>query len=240
MKKKMIKKILMIVFILMSIIIIIMPETFALITPDQIKGDNQGDLTGLEFFDDIAAGIRTIGVFIAVGALMIIGIKYITGSLEEKANYKKTMMPYIIGCVILFGASVITPQLKEIIGNEVDSTSIGNQVLGIIQAVGSMFAVGVLMVLGIKYMLGSLEERASYKKSMLPYVIGMILLFASVNIASGIYDFATNAMPAENTIGDNQYDFSKRKCSNCGSDVEPVFDIDKHTYVCPRCGTKME
>lgn len=36
---------------------------------------------------------------------MIIGIKYMTGSLEEKANYKKTMVPYLVGCVILFRSS---------------------------------------------------------------------------------------------------------------------------------------
>ena len=44
------------------------------------------------------------------------------------------------------------------------------------------------MVIGIKYMMGSLEERASYKKSMLPYVIGAIMLFAAVNLTAFIYN----------------------------------------------------
>lgn len=240
MKKKLLRKILIVIFTLLFITMI-MPKSFAGITPDQIKGNDDGTLMELDFLDDIADGIRYIGTFIAVGALMIIGIKYMTGSIEEKANYKKSMMPYIIGCVILFGASAIAPQIKELVGTEVDSTSIGNQVLGIIRAVGSMFAIGVLMVLGIKYMLGSVEERASYKKSMLPYVAGMILLFASVNIASAINDMVQDTMPVENVIEDDyQYDFSERKCSRCGSNVEPIFDIDKHTYVCPKCGNRMD
>lgn len=44
------------------------------------------------------------------------------------------------------------------------------------------------MILGIKYMMGSIEERASYKKSMLPYFIGAILLFGAVNITAVLYD----------------------------------------------------
>ena len=61
---------------------------------------------------------------------------------------------------------------------------IGNDVVGVIQLVGSFISVGVLVVLGIKYMMGSVEERAEYKKAMLPYFIGAIMLFAITNILS--------------------------------------------------------
>ena len=64
--------------------------------------------------------------------------------------------------------------------------NVGNRVLGIIQVVGTIVAVGVLMVLGIKYMMGSAEEKAEYKKTMLPYVIGAVILFAAVNIAKAV------------------------------------------------------
>ena len=71
--------------------------------------------------------------------------------------------------------------------NSANSVSnIGNNILGIIQVVGTVVAVGVLMVLGIKYMMGSAEEKAEYKKTMIPYLIGAILLFAAVNLASWI------------------------------------------------------
>ena len=58
---------------------------------------------------------------------------------------------------------------------------LGNQVVGVLQAIGTVVSVIVLIILGIKYMLGSIEQRAEYKKSMLPYVVGAsILLAASV------------------------------------------------------------
>ena len=46
------------------------------------------------------------------------------------------------------------------------------------------------MVIGIKYMMGSAEEKAEYKKTMIPYLIGAVLLFAAVNLATYIYGIA--------------------------------------------------
>ena len=42
----------------------------------------------------------------------------------------------------------------------------------------------MVAILGVKYMMGSAEERAEYKKSMLPYLIGAILLFGASAIAN--------------------------------------------------------
>ena len=45
----------------------------------------------------------------------------------------------------------------------------------------------ILVVLGIKYMMGSAEEKAEYKKTMIPYVVGAILIFLAPMIANMIY-----------------------------------------------------
>ena len=49
----------------------------------------------------------------------------------------------------------------------------------------------VLIVLGIKYMMGSVEEKAEYKKSLMPYMIGCIFVFMATVIATVIYDIMT-------------------------------------------------
>lgn len=59
--------------------------------------------------------------------------------------------------------------------------NLGNEVLGVLQAIGIVVSVIVLIILGIKYMMGSVDQKAEYKKSMLPYVIGAsVLLSASI------------------------------------------------------------
>lgn len=64
----------------------------------------------------------------------------------------------------------------------------GNAIIGVMAIIGSAVSLIVLMILGIKYMLGSLEERAEYKKTMLAYVIGAIFVFASSTIAGFVYN----------------------------------------------------
>lgn len=55
----------------------------------------------------IASILTTVGIVVAVIVLLILGIKYMMGSASEKAEYKKTMIPYIVGAVLVLGASSI-------------------------------------------------------------------------------------------------------------------------------------
>ena len=50
---------------------------------------------------------NTIGIILSVIILAILGIKYILGSVEEKAEYKNDIIPYLIGAALLFGISTI-------------------------------------------------------------------------------------------------------------------------------------
>ena len=67
--------------------------------------------------------------------------------------------------------------------------TVGQKVMGIIQTVGIVVAVVILMVLGIKYMMGSAEEKADYKKTMIPYIIGAACIFLAPTIANMLYSF---------------------------------------------------
>lgn len=55
----------------------------------------------------ILGAIRNISVIVSVVILMIIGVKYMLGSVEEKANYKATMIPYLIGCILAVSGTTI-------------------------------------------------------------------------------------------------------------------------------------
>lgn len=66
------------------------------------------------------------------------------------------------------------------------------KVLGIIQTVGIVISVIMLMVIGMKYILSSVEERADYKQTLMPYLIGAVLVFAGTTIPQIIYIIASN------------------------------------------------
>lgn len=65
--------------------------------------------------------ISNIGIAISVIILAILGVKYMFGSVEDKAEYKQDMIPYIIGALLLFG---ITGFLKILIaiGEKIGTT----------------------------------------------------------------------------------------------------------------------
>ncbi len=80
---------------------------------------------------------------------------------------------------------------KEVTGTD-KITGLGNQLITIVSVVGSVVAVIVLIVLGLKYMMGSAEEKAEYKKTLLPYIIGAAMVFAASTIAGVLYGFLSN------------------------------------------------
>ncbi len=70
--------------------------------------------------------------------------------------------------------------------------NLGSQIIGVVRTVGVLVAVVILLVLGIKYMMGSAEEKADYKKSMIPYLVGAVLIFAASAITGIVYDMASS------------------------------------------------
>ena len=61
--------------------------------------------------------IRYVAIVIAVVLIAIFGIKFMLGSAEEKAEYKKSFVPLIIGIVVVFGATYIAQVIFSITGN---------------------------------------------------------------------------------------------------------------------------
>ena len=70
------------------------------IDPSDYKPDELSNVETELIFNKtgiILAAIRNISIVTSVIVLMVIGVKYILGSVEEKASYKETLVPYIIG-----------------------------------------------------------------------------------------------------------------------------------------------
>lgn len=63
----------------------------------------------------IISGLTIVGVVISVLMVMVLGIKYMMGSIEEKAEYKKTMIPMLIGAILIFSASIIVSIFYDLI-----------------------------------------------------------------------------------------------------------------------------
>ncbi len=118
-----------ILFITISILFLIPTNVKAQEVTSEVKVAtgviNPGDFKPSELTDDdteivtskaatIVDIIRIIGIIVTVVTLMLIGIKYMTGSLEEKADYKKSMIPYLIGVGVFFALSQLLAVIMKI------------------------------------------------------------------------------------------------------------------------------
>lgn len=56
--------------------------------------------------------VQIFGVFVAVAMLMALGIKYMYASPGDKAQIKQHLTVYVIGAVVMFGASAILEIIK--------------------------------------------------------------------------------------------------------------------------------
>lgn len=74
-----------------------------------------------ETSDFIYNVLFSIAVVIAFAVGMVIGIQFIMGSADEKAKIKETLLPYIIGVCVIFGAFTIWKIVVNI-GNDIEST----------------------------------------------------------------------------------------------------------------------
>ena len=108
---------------------------------------------------------------------------------------KKIYKIVTITMMIIMMISAVLPVFADVKPpNQVPSQDVNSfdgilgTILGAVQAVGSAAAVIVLVIVGIRYMTGSVEEKAEYKKTMIPYVVGAVLVFAASNVAMIIYN----------------------------------------------------
>ena len=88
------------------------------INPDNFKPSepSQSDIDPIMTKANVLIGaIRAIGVVVTFVTLMVLGIKYMTGSVSEKAEYKKTMLPYLIGAFVFLALTQIIAVITKVV-----------------------------------------------------------------------------------------------------------------------------
>ena len=113
-----------------------------------------------------------------------------TSYTSKSITYQKSA----INTYNFLASSTITPDEFDASAEETtetaesSSTKLANKIIGGLQAIGSIVSVASLLLIAIKYMLGSAEEKSEYKTSMIPYLVGAILVFCASNIVGAIYN----------------------------------------------------
>lgn len=76
-------------------------------------------------------------------------------------------------------------------GNTTSMQELAGKILGFIRNIALIGGVVIIAVLGLKYMMGSLEEKSEYKKSMIPLIVGIVVVMSATTIAKLLFDTFT-------------------------------------------------
>lgn len=74
-------------------------------------------------------------------------------------------------------------------GENTAINDMAGDILGLIRNIAVVAGVIILSIIGIKFMLGSAEEKAEYKKSLIPLVVGIIIVMGATQIITMIFGF---------------------------------------------------
>lgn len=125
-----VKKIIFLVLVILLISFVFIPKTFAF--ADIIEdgndfldsGESEEEVINETKLKKVSSKIYNILLVCGIGAAVIVGavlgITFILSSAEGKAKVSETLVPYIIGCVVVFGAFTIW-KLTINIGNNVSN-----------------------------------------------------------------------------------------------------------------------
>ncbi len=70
----------------------------------QQNSDVASDGKTMEIMNDLYRILFPLGIVITVIIGGVLGIKFMMASAEDKAKVKESMVPYVVGCAVIYGA----------------------------------------------------------------------------------------------------------------------------------------
>ena len=84
---------------------------------DEVINTNELENTS----DYIYNVLLSIGIMVAIIVAMILGIQFMVASADEKAKVKEALLPFIVGCIVVFGSFTIWKIVVNM-GNEAENS----------------------------------------------------------------------------------------------------------------------
>lgn len=158
--------------------------------------------TIIDTFDDM---IKVVGTTAIVIATIVLGIRYILGTVESQTAAKEGLITLLVACVFFFGWSAISsllfPQNDFIFTSSSDTTykNMVARVFSIFTYVANFVVILAVIYVGVKYIFSGATGKANLKAKSVYFIIGIILSFATTNvltfISTIINETLTNVSP---------------------------------------------
>ena len=130
--------------------------------------------------------VNILGTTVILLVTIFLGIKYMFGTFEAKADVKESFVTLLVACVFFFGWDAIWGILfpgGEFVFNPSSGSGIETP-LGIIfstaTSIANFLAIGAILYVGIRYILAGAEGKSDLKAKSGQFFLGIILSFCAV------------------------------------------------------------
>lgn len=113
---------------------------------------------------------------------------------------------------------------EEIDTDALQTTS--NNIYNILLAIGIVIAVAVGMVIGIQFMIGSVEEKAKIKETIIPYIIGVTIIFSGFTIWKIVVNIGNEVAPTGAATGQKREPYQQQTGQS---------ESEITSNICPEC-----
>lgn len=153
------------------------------------KGVNKDDNSSqaVEIINEFVDMVNVIGTTVIVIATIILGIKYIFGSVDSKADVKESLITLFVACIFFFGwtaiKNVLFPSNQFALTSDSDSSykDLIGRVFNIVVYFANIAAILGVIYVGVRYIFSGANGRAELKGKAVYFIIGIILSFATVS-----------------------------------------------------------
>lgn len=156
--------------------------------------------TDVSLSDNVLSGIanmvEVVGTAVIAIATVVIGIKYMLGTVQGKVEAKENMITLLVACLFFFGWANIRDLL--ITGNATGKGGLtgdtgliffnGNlentfaSIFTLVVTVGKFIAVASILFMGVKYIFAGADAKAQLKEKSPAMIIGIILIFCTLTV----------------------------------------------------------
>ena len=155
---------------------------------------NNNSSQAIEVVNEFVEMVNVIGTTIIVLATIILGIKYIIGSVESKTEVKESLVTLLVACIFFFGwtaiSNIIIPDGRLVVSDVNDTTykSMIGRIFDVGVFIANVASIAAIIFVGVKYIFSGASGKADLKGKSPYFIIGIIFAFCSVSFLNFLSD----------------------------------------------------
>lgn len=151
---------------------------------DNIPGETE------EIFTTLADMINLVGTSVIIIVTIVLGIKYMFGSVEAKGDVKESLITLLVACLFFFGwqalRNLLIPGNKFVFTQQPSYQEVIGSIFSTVVYVLQFLVVAAIIYVGVRYIFSGASGRADLKAKSGQFIIGIIMAFATTNFLAFI------------------------------------------------------